>query len=216
MVSEAMRQLGAQGNPMRVLFEYGKQREAIVGPENVFDFALGNPSVPPPARVNEVIREIVNGPRADAIHAYTSAAGDLEVRRTIAGSLNRRFQAGCRGEDLFLTAGAAPALCACLKGLCCPGDQFMVITPYFTEYRIFIEGAGAETVEVPAAEGTFLLDIPAIEAALTPRIKGIVINSPNNPSGVVYPRKNLKELGALLRRKGREFGAPIYLISDEP
>ena len=125
MVSEAMRQLGAQGNPMRVLFEYGKQREAIVGPENVFDFALGNPSVPPPARVNEVIREIVNGPRADAIHA----AGDLEVRRTIAGSLNRRFQAGCRGEDLFLTAGAAPALCACLKGLCCPGDQFMVITP---------------------------------------------------------------------------------------
>ena len=216
MVSEAMRQLGAQGNPMRVLFEYGKQREAIVGPENVFDFALGNPSVPPPARVNEVIREIVNGPRADAIHAYTSAAGDLEVRRTIAGSLNRRFQAGCRGEDLFLTAGAAPALCACLKGLCCPGDQFMVITPYFTEYRIFIEGAGAETVEVPAAEGTFLLDIPAIEAALTPRIKGIVINSPNNPSGVVYPRKNLKDLGALLRRKGREFGAPIYLISDEP
>lgn len=216
MVSEAMRQLGAQGNPMRVLFEYGKQREAIVGPENVFDFALGNPSVPPPARVNEVIREIVNGPRADAIHAYTSAAGDLEVRRTIAGSLNRRFQAGCRGEDLFLTAGAAPALCACLKGLCCPGDQFMVITPYFTEYRIFIEGAGAETVEVPAAEGTFLLDIPAIEAALTPRIKGIVINSPNNPSGVVYPRENLKELGALLRRKGREFGAPIYLISDEP
>ena len=216
MVSEAMRQLGAQGNPMRVLFEYGKQREAIVGPENVFDFALGNPSVPPPARVNEVIREIVDGPRADAIHVYTSAAGDLEVRRTIAGSLNRRFQAGCRGEDLFLTAGAAPALCACLKGLCCPGDQFMVITPYFTEYRIFIEGAGAETVEVPAAEGTFLLDIPAIEAALTPRIKGIVINSPNNPSGVVYPRKNLKDLGALLRRKGREFGAPIYLISDEP
>ena len=216
MVSEAMRQLGAQGNPMRVLFEYGKQREAIVGPENVFDFALGNPSVPPPARVNEVIREIVNGPRADAIHAYTSAAGDLEVRRRSAGSLNRRFQAGCRGEDLFLTAGAAPALCACLKGLCCPGDQFMVITPYFTEYRIFIEGAGAETVEVPAAEGTFLLDIPAIEAALTPRIKGIVINSPNNPSGVVYPRENLKDLGALLRRKGREFGAPIYLISDEP
>ena len=216
MVSESMRQLGAQGNPMRVLFEYGKQREAVVGPENVFDFALGNPSVPPPARVNEVIREIINGPRADSIHAYTSAAGDLEVRRTIAASLNRRFDAGCRGEDLFLTTGAAPALCACLKGLCCPGDQFIVIAPYFTEYRIFIEGAGAETVEVPAAEGTFLLDIPAIEAALTPRIKGVVINSPNNPSGVVYPRENLNALAELLRRKGREFGNPIYLISDEP
>ena len=216
MVSEAMRKLGAQGNPMRVLFEYGKKRAAVVGAENVLDFALGNPSVPPPARVNEVIREVLAGPRADSIHAYTSAPGDLEVRETIAASLNRRFDAGCHASDLFLTTGAAPALCACLKGLCCPGDQFMVITPYFTEYRVFIEGAGAEVVEVPAAAETFLLDIQGIEASLSPRIKGIVINSPNNPSGVVYPRENLNALGDLLRRKSAEYGAPIYLISDEP
>lgn len=216
MVSEAMRKLGAQGNPMRVLFEYGKKRAAVVGAENVLDFALGNPSVPPPARVNEVIREVLAGPRADSIHAYTSAPGDLEVRETIAASLNRRFNAGCHASDLFLTTGAAPALCACLKGLCCPGDQFMVITPYFTEYRVFIEGAGAEVVEVPAAAETFLLDIQGIEASLSPRIKGIVINSPNNPSGVVYPRENLNALGDLLRRKSAEYGAPIYLISDEP
>ena len=216
MVSEAMRKLGAQGNPMRVLFEYGKKRAAVVGAENVLDFALGNPSVPPPARVNEVIWEVLAGPRANSIHAYTSAPGDLEVRETIAASLNRRFDAGCHASDLFLTTGAAPALCACLKGLCCPGDQFMVITPYFTEYRVFIEGAGAEVVEVPAAAETFLLDIQGIEASLSPRIKGIVINSPNNPSGVVYPRENLNALGDLLRRKSAEYGAPIYLISDEP
>lgn len=216
MVSEAMRQLGAQGNPMRVLFEYGKKRAAVVGAENVLDFALGNPSVPPPARVNEVILDILSGENRDAIHAYTSAAGDLEVRNTIAASLNRRFDAGCRGSDLFLTCGAAPALCACLKGLCCPGDRFIVITPYFTEYRIFIEGAGGAVVEVPADRDTFRLDIPAIEAALGPDVKGVVINSPNNPSGVVYPRENLNALGGLLRRKGEEYGAPIYLISDEP
>ena len=216
MISEAMRELGAQGNPMRVLFEYGKKRAAEIGAENVLDFALGNPSVPPPAQVNEVILEVLSGERRDSIHAYTSAAGDLEVRDTIAASLNRRFDAGCRGADLFLTCGAAPALCACLKGLCCPGDQFIVITPYFTEYRIFIQGAGGETVEVPAQRDTFRLDIPAIEEALSPRVKGVVINSPNNPSGVVYPRENLDALGALLRRKGEEYGAPIYLISDEP
>lgn len=220
MISEAMRELGAQGNPMRVLFEYGKKRAAEIGAENVLDFALGNPSVPPPAQVNEVILEVIlevlSGERRDSIHAYTSAAGDLEVRDTIAASLNRRFDAGCRGADLFLTCGAAPALCACLKGLCCPGDQFIVITPYFTEYRIFIQGAGGETVEVPAQRDTFRLDIPAIEEALSPRVKGVVINSPNNPSGVVYPRENLDALGALLRRKGEEYGAPIYLISDEP
>ena len=216
MVSEAMRRLGAQGNPMRVLFEYGKKRAAVVGPENVFDFALGNPSVPPPPIVNETIRKVLDGPRADSIHAYTSAAGDLEARNAIAASLNRRFDAGCRGEDLFLTTGAAAALCACLKGLCCPGDQFMVIAPYFTEYRVFIEGAGGEVIETPAADRTFLLDIDAIERSLSPRVKALLINSPNNPSGVVYPKENLEALGELLRCKSAEYGAPIYLISDEP
>ena len=216
MVSEAMRRLGAQGNPMRVLFEYGKERAAAVGAENVFDFSLGNPSVPPPARVNEVIMEVLSGEKRDAVHAYTSASGDQEVRSAIAASLNRRFDAGCEWSDLFLTCGAAPALCACFKGLCCPGDKFIVIAPYFTEYRVFIRGAGAEVVEVPAQRDTFRLDISAIEAALDPHVKGIVINSPNNPSGVVYPRENLSDLGGLLRRKGEEYGAPIYLISDEP
>jgi len=216
MVNEAMRRLGAQGNPMRVLFEYGKKRAAVIGAENVLDFALGNPSVPPPARVNEVIREVLAGPKQDSIHAYTSASGDLEVRDTLAQSLNRRFNASCHANDLFLTSGAAPALCACLKGLCCYGDQFIVIAPYFTEYRVFIEGAGGEVLEVPAQAGTFLLDIPAIEKVINPRVKGVIINSPNNPSGVVYPKENLIALGDLLRRKSAIYGQPIYLISDEP
>ena len=216
MVNEAMRKLGAQGNPMRVLFEYGKKRAAVIGAENVLDFALGNPSVPPPARVNEVIREVLAGPKQDSIHAYTSASGDLEVRDTLAQSLNRRFNASCHANDLFLTSGAAPALCACLKGLCCYGDQFIVIAPYFTEYRVFIEGAGGEVLEVPAQAGTFLLDIPAIEKVINPRVKGVIINSPNNPSGVVYPKENLIALGDLLRRKSAIYGQPIYLISDEP
>lgn len=216
MVNEAMRKLGAQGNPMRVLFEYGKKRAAVIGAENVLDFSLGNPSVPPPSRVNEVIREVLAGPRQDSIHAYTSAQGDLEVRDILAQSLNHRFNASCHANDLFLTSGAAPALCACLKGLCCYGDQFIVIAPYFTEYRVFIEGAGGEVLEVPAEAGTFLLDIPAIEKAINPRVKGVVINSPNNPSGVVYPKENLIALGDLLRRKSAIYGQPIYLISDEP
>ena len=216
MVNEAMRKLGAQGNPMRVLFEYGKKRAEVIGAENVLDFALGNPSVPPPARVNEVIREVLAGPCGDSIHAYTSAQGDLEVRKTLAESLNRRFDAGCHANDLFLTSGAAPALCACLKGLCCYGDQFIVIAPYFTEYRVFIEGAGGEVLEVPAQKDTFLLDIPAIEKVVNPRVKGVIINSPNNPSGVVYPKENLIALGDLLRRKSAIYGQPIYLISDEP
>ena len=216
MVNEAMRKLGATGNPMRVLFEYGKKRAAVIGEENVLDFALGNPSVPPPAQVNASIRNVLDGPMADSIHAYTSASGDLQVRTTLAQSLNRRFNAGCHANDLFLTTGAAPALCSCLKGLCCYGDQFIVIAPYFTEYRVFIEGAGGEVVEVNAQAGTFLLDIPAIEKVINPRVKGVIINSPNNPSGVVYPRENLVALGDLLRRKSAIYGQPIYLISDEP
>ncbi len=216
MVSEEMRKLGATGNPMRVLFEYGKKRAAVIGAENVIDLALGNPSVPPPPQVNETIRQILSGELSDAVHAYTSAPGDLALRGKIAASLSRRFHTDARAEDMFLTCGAAPALCACFKGLGCPGDKFIVIAPYFTEYKIFIHGADCEIIEVPAAKDTFHLDIDAIEAALTPEVKGVVINSPNNPCGVVYPQENIDALGEMLRRKSAEFGNPIYLISDEP
>lgn len=122
----------------------------------------------------------------------------------------------CTGDELYLTVGAAAALCCCLFGLHTPGDEFIVIVPYFTEYRVFIESAGAKAVEVPAAPGTFDLDLAAIEAAIGPNTKGILINSPNNPAGVVYPAATIRGLADLLRRKSSEFGNPIYLISDEP
>jgi adenosylcobyric acid synthase len=146
--------------------------------------------------VNEVIREVLSGPKQDSIHAYTSAPGDLEVRDTLAQSLNRRFNAGCHANDLFLTTGAAPALCSCLKGLCCYGDQFIVIAPYFTEYRVFIEGAGGEVVEVNAQAGTFLLDIPAIEKVINPRVKGVIINKFRGDERILTP--GLRQLEDLI------------------
>ena len=215
-VNQQMYQLGAKRNIMREIFEHGKRRAAIVGPENVLDFSLGNPSVAPPEQVNQSIRAILDGPEAASIHAYTSAQGDGTVREALSASLNRRFAAGCGPEHLYITVGAAAALCSCLYGLSCPGDEFIVVVPYFTEYRVFIESAGAAVVEVPAKAETFDLDLEALERAITHHTKGIIINSPNNPSGVVYPAETLAALGELLRRKRTELGQPIYLISDEP
>lgn len=215
-VNQRMYQLGARRNIMREIFEHGKRRAAVIGAENVLDFSLGNPSVAPPERVNQVIREILDGPMAASVHAYTSAQGDAGVRESLAASLKRRFGTDCGAEHLYITVGAAAALCSCLSGLSCPGDEFIVVVPYFTEYRVFIESAGAAVVEVPARDGTFDLDLEALERAVTPRTKGLIINSPNNPSGVVYPAGTLAALGELLRRKSREFGSPVYLISDEP
>jgi len=215
MVSERMKGLGTARSVIRELFEYGKVRAAQVGAENVFDFSIGNPSVPSPAAVNETAIRLLRE-QPDLIHAYTSAQGAADARERFAASLNRRFGTGYTPDRLYLTVGAAASLCCVFNGLTCPGDEFVVFAPYFTEYKIFIHGAGGAVVEVPAEKDTFRLDIPAIEAALDPHVKGVVINSPNNPSGVVYPRENLNALGDLLRRKGREYGAPIYLISDEP
>ena len=216
MVSEHMVKLGMNRNIMREIFEHGKRRAKVVGAGNVLDFSLGNPSVPPPAKVNDTIRAVLDGPLHDSVHAYTSAPGDQGCRDAIAASLTHRFGVFCTGDELYLTVGAAAALCCCLFGLHTPGDEFIVIVPYFTEYRVFIESAGAKAVEVPAAPGTFDLDLAAIEAAIGPNTKGILINSPNNPAGVVYPAATIRGLADLLRRKSSEFGNPIYLISDEP
>ena len=216
MVSEKMVKLGTHRNIMREIFEHGKRRAKVIGAENVLDFSLGNPSVPPPPQVNETIRAVLDSEMADKVHAYTSAPGDQACREAIAASLTHRFGVFCTGDELYLTVGAAAALCCCLFGLHTPGDEFIVIVPYFTEYRVFIESAGAKVVEVPARQDNFDLDLAGIEAAINPATKGIIINSPNNPSGVVYPEATIRALSDLLRRKSREFGQPIYLISDEP
>ena len=215
MVSERMLGLGTARSVIRELFEYGKQRAAVVGAENVFDFSLGNPSVPAPAAVNETaIRILRENP--DLIHCYTSAQGDAAARQRFADSLNRRFGASYTADQFYITVGAAASLCCVFNGLTCPGDEFIVFAPYFPEYKVFIEGAGAKMVLIPPEIEAFQIDFAAFEASITPNTKGVVVNTPNNPSGVVYSRETLEKLAAILTAKSEAYGHPIYLISDEP
>lgn len=215
MVSQAMKNLGTARSVIRELFEYGNQRAAVVGRENVYDFSLGNPSVAPPPVVNETAIRLLQEPNSP-IHAYTSAPGDYAARQRFAGSLNRRFQGNYKPEQLYLTVGAAASLCCCFHALSCPGDEIIVFAPYFPEYSVFIAGAGAKMVVIPPEMEHFQIDFDAFEQALTPNTKGVVINSPNNPSGVVYSLETLQRLAGILKEKAAQYGHPIYLISDEP
>ena len=215
MVSERMKGLGTARSVIRELFEYGKLRAAQVGAENVYDFSLGNPSVPAPAAVNETAIRLLTE-QGDQIHCYTSAQGDQGARQRFADSLNRRFGAHYTADQFYITVGAAASLCCVFNGLACPGDEFVVFAPYFPEYQVFIEGAGAKMVLIPPEIEGFQIDFAAFEAAVGPHTKGVVVNSPNNPSGVVYSRETLERLADVLTRKSREYGHPIYLISDEP
>ena len=215
MVSKRMLQLGTARSVIRELFEYGNQRGKEVGRENVFDFSLGNPSVPAPDAVNEnAIRILQEEP--EVIHCYTSAQGDAAARQRFADSLNRRFGGDYTADQFYITVGAAASLCCVFNGLTCPGDEFIVFAPYFPEYKVFIEGAGAKMVLIPPEIEHFQIDFDAFEKAITPNTKGVVVNSPNNPSGVVYSRQTLEQLAAILEKKEAEYGHPIYLISDEP
>ena len=215
MVSERMKGLGSARSVIRELFEYGKLRAAQVGAENVYDFSIGNPSVPAPAAINEqAIRLLREQP--DLVHAYTSAQGDLAARQRLADSLNRRFDTRYTADRLYVTVGAAAALCCVFHGLTCPGDEFVVFAPYFPEYKVFIEGAGAKMALIPPEVEAFQINFDAFEKALTPNTKGVIVNSPNNPSGVVYSRATLERLAQILTAKSAQFGHPIYLISDEP
>ena len=215
MVSQRMLQLGTARSVIRELFEYGRQRAAEVGAENVFDFSLGNPSVPAPVEVNETAIRLLRE-QADTIHCYTSAPGDPAARQRIADSLNRRFGEQYTADELYLTVGAAASLCCVLGGLTCPGDEYILFAPYFPEYRVFIEGVKGKVKVIPPEPEHFQIDFSAFEQAVTCRTKGVIINSPNNPSGVVYSRQTLETLAAILRAKEALYGHPIYLISDEP
>ena len=209
-------QMGTKRNIMREIREYGLLRAREVGAENVLDFSLGNPSVAPPAQVNDTIRAILDSPEGASIHGYTTAQGDRSVRQALADSLSRRFGGSYGPGDLYLTVGAAAALCCCFRALACPGDEFVLFAPFFTEYTYFVSGNGGKPVVVPPDYATFQPDLTAFESAVGPRTKGVVVNSPNNPSGVVYSRETLERLAEILGRKEEEYGHPIYLISDEP
>ena len=208
--------LGANRSCIRDLFEYGRARAAVVGPENVFDFSLGNPSIPAPPQVNEAVREILADTDPLLVHSYTSAVGDLEARAAISRDLNARFGADTAPEDFFLGCGAAPELTAVFRALAVPGGELLVQAPYFPEYLPFAREAGLIFRPIPADVPDFQIRLDALEAMLSPAAQAVLVNSPNNPSGVVYTRQTLTALGKLLERKSREYGHPIYIISDEP
>ena len=217
MVSKRCYGLGTARSVIRELFEYGNQRAREVGPDGVFDFSIGNPSVAPPKAVLDELERLIREEDPLQLHGYTSAQGDRAVREKLAASLAKRFGHGYGPDDLYLTVGAAAALCCVFHGLTEePGDEFIVFAPYFPEYKVFIEGAGAKAVILPPHVPDFQIDLGAVEAAITPRTKGVLINSPNNPAGVVYTPETLQGLGELLARKSEELGRPIFLISDEP
>ena len=216
MVNQNAYQLGANRSCIRDLFEYGRQRAAIVGEENVYDYSLGNPSIPSPPQVNEAVRQILLDTPSLQVHGYTSAVGDLATRKAIADDLNHRYNAGCRAEDFFIGCGAAPELVAVFRALAVPGGELLVIAPYFPEYKPFAEEAGLIFKVVPPDVPAFQIKLDAVEAMLTSNTQAVLVNSPNNPSGVVYTRQTLQALAALLTRKSEEYGHPIYILSDEP
>ena len=216
MINEHMMDLGSRRSTIRELFEYGNSRAAIVGRENVFDFSIGNPNVPAPEAVRQAIYAEAAGDPV-ALHGYTSAQGAADVRGALADSLNKRFGTDYTGDSLYLTAGAAAALSCAFKAIVCEGDEIVVFAPYFPEYKMFIEsGAGAKCVIVPPSIADFQIDFGALEQRLNEHTKAVVVNSPNNPSGAVYSEQTIKRLADMLRGKEKEYGHPIYLISDEP
>lgn len=216
MLNQTAYSLGANRSCIRDLFEYGRARAAVVGEENVFDYSLGNPSIPSPAAVDEAVRQILLDTPTLQVHGYTSAVGDAATRQAIADDLNRRYNAGCRGENFFLGCGAAPELVAVFTALAVSEGELLAIAPYFPEYKPFAQAAGLNFRVVPPDVPEFQIKLDAVEAMLTPHTQAVLINTPNNPSGVVYTQKTLEALGALLTQKSREYGHPIYLISDEP
>ncbi len=216
MINQTAYALGANRSVIRDLFEYGCARAAKVGRENVFDYSLGNPSIPSPSYVNQAIREILDDTDSLAIHGYTSAVGDLAARQAIADDLNARFDAGVRAQDLFLGCGAAPELVAVFRALAVENAEILAIAPYFPEYKPFVECAGAVFRAVPPDVPQFQIDLAAVEAMLTPHTQALILNSPNNPSGTVYTAQTLRALAALLTEKGAEYGHPIYIVADEP
>ena len=216
MINQTAYALGANRSCIRDLFEYGRARAAVVGEENVFDFTLGNPSIPSPAEVNETICRILKDTDSLLVHGYTTAVGDWETRQAIAADLNSRYGASTAAEDFFLGSGAAPELVAVFRALAVEGGEILAIAPYFPEYKPFAENAGLIFKVVPPDVPNFQISLPAVEAMLTERTQAVILNSPNNPSGVVYTRETLKQLSALLERKAAQYGHPIYIISDEP
>lgn len=217
MINSEMYRLGSAPSSIRELFEYGKKLKKEIGEENVFDFSLGNPSTPPPQAVLTEMEKILTESEPCALHGYSSAQGDIAVRRAIADDLSARYGAEISPDKIYMTCGAAASLCITVRALVSgENNEFIVQAPFFPEYKVFIENNGGKLLVAEADTVNFELNIPAIEKLINEKTQGIIINSPNNPSGVIYSEKSLNELASLLKAKSKEYGHPIYVISDEP
>ena len=215
MINKQMFEYGSKSSVIRELFSYGLERKKIVGADKVYDFSIGNPSIPAPAMVKQVILELLEEP-AEVLHGYSPAAGDPKVREALADSVNRKFGTRYRADNFYMTAGAAASLAISIQALTVPGDEFIVFAPFFPEYAVWVETAGAKLLVTPADTEHFQIHLEAFENLLTPRTKGVIINSPNNPSGVVYLEETIMKLSEILERKQKEYGTSIYLLADEP
>lgn len=216
MVSEKMVKLGTNRSVIRDLFEYGNQRKAEIGADKVFDFSLGNPSVPAPPAVREAALDLLQNEDELLLHGYTSAQGDAGLREKIAAYINGQHGVHLTADNLYITVGAAASLTISLKALTEEGDEFITFAPFFPEYRVFVENAGASLVVADSDPEDFQIDCGAFEKAVTAHTKGVILNSPNNPSGVVITEDRIRELCGILEKKQREYGHTIFLISDEP
>lgn len=216
MISQKMMELGNNRSVIRDLFEYGNKRKAEIGAENVFDFSIGNPSVPAPDCVKEAIIDLVQNSDPVALHGYTSAQGDAGLRTKLAEYVNRTHGTSLTADHFYVTVGAAASLTISLKALAEPGDEFITFAPFFPEYRVFVEMTGSSLVVVNSNPKDFQIDRDDFEKAVTGHTKGIIINSPNNPSGVVLTKECIRGICEVLEKKQKEYGHEIFLIADEP
>ena len=217
MYSPEFYDLGMTPSVIRTLFNYGIEKSAEVGADKVFDYSLGNPSIPAPASVNEAIKRIVDTVESTQLHGYSMAPGLMSTREAIAKNLKKRFGGDCCGKDIYMTCGAAPALVMAIKALVSTADsEIIALAPYFVEYKCFTEHNGAKLKVVPADTESFQVNLAALEEAITPNTCAVIVNSPNNPSGVVYTEDTIRKIGDILTKKGKEYGHAIYIIADEP
>lgn len=216
MLNERAYALGANRSVIRDLFEYGNARAAIVGRENIYDYSIGNPSIPSPKEVNETIRQVLEDTDTLLVHGYTSAAGDYDTRKAISDDLNARYGVSTMPENFFITCGAAPGLVSVFRAMAFPGGEILAIAPYFPEYKPFVEEAGLTFRVVPADMEAFQINFDALKKMINHNTQAIILNSPNNPSGVVYTTETLKKLRRIITDKIMDIGKSIYIISDEP
>ena len=213
--NEKMFELGNHGSAIRELYEYGRKRKRIVGDDNVFDFSIGNPSIPAPDIVNKTLIKLISEKSSVSLHGYTSAIGDEDVRIKIADYLNDKYDANVKSDKIYLTCGAAASLAITLSALLNKDDEVIVFAPFFPEYKVYVENASGKLV-ITKSDDNFMIDFNALDSALNKNTKAVIINSPNNPSGAVLKEDIIVKLSSYLKKKEKEYNHPIYLISDEP